>query len=199
MSVCVRPHAYLVRTSCGVCSTCQVISVLRGLIPLQVLGVYKTFERTPLDKYVRWMNVTRALVCGSSGSRAVCPVLTRSASCGYPVWIRWCPFDLNCEWSTTGQVTEFPRRVPHAHSVFVQRTFCPFLIRYMFVLSVIQPLHVRELTVLCMLLVWYVCALYDFRDDLHHTETTSITGSTFFAFFLSVRCPLPSSEYATAP
>ena len=42
-------------------------------------------------------------------------------------------------------------------------TICLFLIRYIFVLSVIHPLHVRELTVLCPLLVWYVWALYDFR------------------------------------
>ena len=49
----------------------------------------------------------------------------------------------------TEQVTEFPSRVPHAHSVFVQRTFCPFRIRYIFVLFVIHPLHVRELTVTC--------------------------------------------------
>ena len=31
------------------------------------------------------MNVTHALVCGLSGSRAVCPVLMRSASCMYPL------------------------------------------------------------------------------------------------------------------
>ena len=40
--------------------------------------------------------------------------------------------------------------------------------RYIFVLSIIHPLHVRELTVLCPLLVRYVCAFYDFRDDFHH-------------------------------
>ena len=77
-----------------------------------------------------------------SGSRAVCPVLMRSASCRYPVCIRLCPFDLSCERSTTGQVTEFPGRVPHAHSVIVQRTFCPFLILYVFVLSFIHLSHV---------------------------------------------------------
>ena len=37
----------------------------------------------------------------------------------------------------------FPRRVAHAHFVIVQRTFCPFLVRYIFVLSVIHLLHVR--------------------------------------------------------
>ena len=31
----------------------------------------------------------------------------------------------------------------HAHSLIVQRTFCPFFIRYIFVVSVKHPLHVR--------------------------------------------------------
>ena len=48
---------------------------------------------------------------------AVCPVLIRLASGKYPVRIRLCLFDLNCERSTSGQVIEFPRRVLHAHSV----------------------------------------------------------------------------------
>ena len=123
--------------------------------PLASFGHVKNFERTPPDKYIRWVSVTHALVCGLSGSRAVCPVLMRSASCRYPVCIRWCPFDLSCERSTPGQVTECPGRVPHdiVHSVIVQPTFCPFLIRYIFVLSVIHPLHVRLLTVLYPLLV----------------------------------------------
>ena len=47
------------------------------------------------------------------------------------------------ERSTAGQVKEFPGRLPHAHSVIVQRTFCPFLIWYIFVLSVIHLLNVR--------------------------------------------------------
>ena len=56
--------------------------------PLASFGHVQNFERTPPDKDVRWMNVTRALVCGLSGSRAVCLVLMRSASCRYPVCIR---------------------------------------------------------------------------------------------------------------
>ena len=136
--------------------------------PFASFGHVQNFERTPPDKYVRWMNVTRAVVCGLSGSRAFCLVIMRSLSCRYPVCIPWCPFNLNCERSTTGHVTEFPKRVPHAYSVFVQRTFSPYLIRYIFVLSVIHLLHVHELAVLFPLLVWYVCALYDFRDDLRH-------------------------------
>ena len=94
--------------------------------PLASLGHVQNFERTLPDKYVRWMNITHALVCGLSGSRAVCPILIVSASCHYP-----------------GQVREFPGRVPHAHSVIVQLTFCPLIILYIFVLSVIHLLHVR--------------------------------------------------------
>ena len=104
--------------------------------PLSSFGHVQNFERTPPDKYVRCVKVSHALVCGLSGSRAVCPVLVRSASCRYPVCVRLSPFDLSCERSTAGQVTEFPGRVPHVYSVIVQPTLCPFLIRYMFVLSV---------------------------------------------------------------
>ena len=56
--------------------------------PLASFGHVQNFERTPPDKYVRWVNVTHALVCGLSGSRAVCPILMHSASCRYPVCIR---------------------------------------------------------------------------------------------------------------
>ena len=45
--------------------------------PLASFGHVQSFERTPPDKDVRWMNVTRALVCGLSGSHAVCPVYVR--------------------------------------------------------------------------------------------------------------------------
>ena len=45
--------------------------------PLASLEQVQSFEPTPTDKDVRWMNVTRALVCGLSGSRAVCPVVMR--------------------------------------------------------------------------------------------------------------------------
>ena len=131
--------------------------------PLASFGHVQNFERTPPDKYVRWLNVTHALVCVLSGSRAVCPVIVRSVSCMYPLMSA----DLSCESSTAGQVTEFPGRVPHLHSVIVQPMLCPFLIRYIFVLSVIHLLHVRLLTVLCTLLVQYLCAPYDLRDDLH--------------------------------
>ena len=58
--------------------------------PLASFGHVQNFEWTQLDKYVRWMKVTHALVCGLSGLCAVCPVLMRSASCRYmyPVCIR---------------------------------------------------------------------------------------------------------------
>ena len=71
--------------------------------PLASFGHVQNFQRTPPDKYIWWMNVTHALVCGLPCSRAVCPVLMHLASCRYPVCI------LGCERSTTGQVTEFPR------------------------------------------------------------------------------------------
>ena len=94
--------------------------------PLASFGHVKNFERTPPDKYVRWVRVTHALVCGLSGSRAVCPVLMRSASCRYPVCIRWCPFDLSCERSTPGQVTEYPGRVPCGSTKCSPTQYAPF-------------------------------------------------------------------------
>ena len=111
--------------------------------PLASFGHVQNFEQTPPDEDVWWVNVTRALVCSLSGSHAVCPFLMRLASCRYPVCIRCCPVDLSCDLLTTGQVTEFAGRISHAQSVTVQRMFCPFLIRYIFVLSVQHPLHVR--------------------------------------------------------
>ena len=168
--------------------------------PLASFGHVQNFEQTPPDKYVRWVNVTHALVCGLSGSRSVCAVLMRSASCRYPVCIRWCPFNLSCERSTAGQVKKFPRRVQRAHSVFVQRTFCPFLIQYLFVLSVIHLLHVRLLTVHYPLLVWYICAPYDFRYDLHSIRDDFHHWINSFCIFF-----VPSASvtfirlYVTAP
>ena len=98
--------------------------------PLASFGHVQNFERTPRDKCELWVNVTHALVCGLSGSRAVCPVLMRSASCMYQL------MSVRSELWTfeRGQVKEFSRRVQRTHLVFVQRTFCPFLIRYIFVL-----------------------------------------------------------------
>ena len=45
-------HAFLVRSPCGECVPCQVISVLSNPIRWQVLDMLKT---SPQDKYVRWM------------------------------------------------------------------------------------------------------------------------------------------------
>ena len=39
-------------------------------IHMRFLSVPQNFERTPPDKDNRWMNVSCALVCGLSGSRA---------------------------------------------------------------------------------------------------------------------------------
>ena len=38
--------------------------------PLASFGHVQNFERTPPDKDVRWVNITRALVCGLSCDRA---------------------------------------------------------------------------------------------------------------------------------
>ena len=38
----IQPHAFLVRSPCCECIPCHVISVLLGLIRLQVLNIFKT-------------------------------------------------------------------------------------------------------------------------------------------------------------
>ena len=147
---------------------------------LASFGHVQNFERTPTDKYVRWMNFTHALVCGLSGSRAVWPVLMRSASCRYPVCILWCPFNLSCERSTTGLVKEFHERVPHANSVrFLYGTysFCPI---YNCNMYVSWPFFVHYLFGTYALITTSV-------STFTATETTSITGKTFFAFFCQFR------------
>ena len=93
-------------------------------------------------------------------------------------------------------------------SVIVQRTFCPLHIRYIFVLSVIYLLLVRQspsvdrsLSATCPLQMPYSCVLcahYTFRedthrhrDDFHHQMNT---GLTFFCIFFcpfGVRYPYP--------
>ena len=79
-------------------------------------------------------------------------------------------------------------------SVIVQRTFCPLHIRYIFVLSIIHPLLIRQsplvdrsLSVTCPLHLRYACVLcapYTFHDDFHRRM---YTGLTFFCF--GVRYP----------
>ena len=54
---------------------------------LASFGHAQIFKRTPLDKFVRSVNVTHALVCGLFGSLAVCSFLIRSAYCRHPVCI----------------------------------------------------------------------------------------------------------------
>ena len=98
-------------------------------------------------------------------------------------------------------------QVRHVRSVIVQRTFCPFLKRYICVLSVIHPLLIRQsplvdlfLSVSCPLHMRYSCVLcapctfaedpHRHRDNFHHRMNT---GLTIFAFSLSVRRPLPLS------
>ena len=135
---------FLVHSSCGECVTFQVISILSGPISWHVLDMFKASNgghRINMSVDERYSYVGMRFVrfsCNLCGSHEF-------SILQYHVRICQCPFDLDCERSTTGQVTEFPRRVPYAHSVFVQRTFCPFCIRYIFVLSVIHPLLVRGL------------------------------------------------------
>ena len=59
-----------------------------GSYLLASFGHVQNFEQTPPDKDVRWMNVTRVLVCGLSSSPAVCRVVMRLAFFRYPVCIR---------------------------------------------------------------------------------------------------------------
>ena len=58
-------------------------------------------------------------------------------------------------------------------SVIVQRTFCPLHIRYIFVLSVIHPLLIRQIPLV--------------------DHSLYVTYATIFAFFLSLRHLLPLS------
>ena len=95
--------------------------------PLASFGHVQNLEQVPPDKDVGWMNVTHAYVISLSSYCVICPVLVLSASCRYPACIRWCPFDLSCERSTTGHVTEFPGWVLHVHYVNVNERFVCFL------------------------------------------------------------------------
>ena len=88
----------------------------------------------------------------------------------------------------------------HVRSVIVQRTFCPFLIRYICVLSVIHPLLIRQsplvdrsLSVTYPLHMSYACVLcapYTFREDPHrHRDDFHHRTSTGFTFFFIFFCP----------
>ena len=112
--------------------------------PLESSGHVQNFEWTPPDIYERWVNVIHASVCGLCGSRAVCPVLMRSASCRYPVCIPLCPFDLSCERSTARQFKECPGRVRHVLSVSYT-----VHIRFVHYTSVTRTFIDRSLSVTC--------------------------------------------------
>ena len=92
-------------------------------------------------------------------------------------------------------------------SVIVPRTFCPLHIRYIFVLSVLYPLLIRQcplvdrsLSVAYPLLMRYSCVLcapYTFcedlhrhRDNFHHPMNTRLVFIAFFCPF-DVRYPYP--------
>ena len=83
-------------------------------------------------------------------------------------------------------------------SVIVQRRFCPLHIRYIFVLSVIHPLLIRQsplvdrpLSVTYALLMHF-CAPYTFRED-PYSHRNNLQHLKIFTFFLSVRRLLPLS------
>ena len=134
------------------------------------------------------MNVTRELVCGLSGSRTVCPVLMRSASCRYPD----CMYPLMSVrpdlWTVNYRTGN---RVPRTNIA------CAFFDRSMDVLSVSYTVHIRcarytpvTRTLVdrsCPLLVRYLCAPYDFRDDLHRLRDDF--HHRINIFFLHFFCP----------
>ena len=61
-----------------------------GSYPLASLGHVHNFEWTPPDKDVRLMNVTRALVCGLSGS----PAFVRFSCVRHPIGILYVSVDV---------------------------------------------------------------------------------------------------------
>ena len=82
-------------------------------------------------------------------------------------------------------------------SVIAQRTFCPLHIRYIFVLSVIHPLLIRQSplvdsSLLHMPYSCILCAPYTFRED-PHSHRNDLQNLSIFAFFLSVWRLLPLS------
>ena len=95
-----------------------MISVLSGPIRWQVFDIIKALNgRHRINMQGGWTLLMRWYV--------VCLVLVRFVrfSCiRHPVCIRWCPFALSCERSTTRQVTELPGWVTHAHYVIIQWT-----------------------------------------------------------------------------
>ena len=94
--------------SCGTGSIVVWSYLLASFVHVQ------NIERTPPDKDDRWMNITRALVCGLSGSLA----FAQFSSGPHPVgilYVRWCPLT-TCE----------PDKLhTNAEVTFIHRT-CPF-------------------------------------------------------------------------
>ena len=93
--------------------------------------------------------------------------------------------------------------IGQVRSVIVQRTLYPLYIRYIFVLSVIHLLLIRQsrlvdrsLSVSCPLNMRYSCVLctpYTFREEPHRHRDTFHHRINFFAVFLSLPRPLPLS------
>ena len=153
--------------------------------PLASFWHVQNFEQTPPDKDVQWMNVTGALVCGLSGSRAVCPVVMHSASCKYPVCIRWCPFDLSCEWDNYRTGDRFPQSSNERFVRFLYGTYslCPLYICYTYVIVD------RSLSITCSVRM----PSLRLPHQPSQPQRQLPSPDKHFLHFLSVRRPLPSS------
>ena len=83
---------------------CSVSDDIRFIwsYPLASFGHVQNFEQTPLDKYVRWMNVTHALVCGLSGSR----VIVQFSCIQHPVGILYVSVDVPSTLVVNGQLQD---------------------------------------------------------------------------------------------
>ena len=133
------------------------------------------------------MNVTHALVCSLSRSRAVCTVLLRLASCRYPLCIHWCLLYLSFERSTTGQVTEFL----DVYRMRILWSFNEHFVWFLYGAYSFSPLYICYTYVSWPLFVRYLLGMYALlatsASTFTATETTAVTGLTFFSFFLSIQ------------
>ena len=147
--------------------------------PFEVLNMSKTCQRIEQDKteitwryaFTAW-GTDKKRMQTDTNRQIILLSVTRPLVLTGKVWqslICWCLFDLNCKWSTTGQETDFSRQVRHAHSVFVQRTFCDFLFgTYSFC-----PLYIRYTYVSWPFFVRYLSGTYGLFTT---SWTISITG-----------------------
>ena len=90
---------------------------------------------------------------------------------------------MNQIFDSTGEGYTIRHLTGQVRSVIVQRTFCALHIRYIFVLSVIHPLLIRQCPLVDRFFVRYICVTHAFYALLTRsakiliaTETTFITG-----------------------